>query len=240
VTLGSVDSTQDEARSRLGDRPRALLVTAARQTQGRGRSGRAWIGAPRALAASLAFRPVWPPQEWPRITLAAGLAAVAAIEDLAGVRAALKWPNDVVDPATGAKLGGLLAEASGDVVVVGLGLNLHWPSPPAGIGAVVTEDPGPGLAGELAAAWADRLLATLDGDPGAWGVDEYRGRCITIGADVRWEPGGAGRAVDVDEVGRLIVETSDGTVILDAGEVHTVRRATVPGRGGPGDGGDAG
>ncbi len=244
VTLGSVDSTQDEARSRLGDRPGALLVVAARQTQGRGRSGREWVAAPRALAASLAFRPAWTTEQWPRITLAAGLAAVAAVEDVTGVGTAVKWPNDLVDPTTKAKLGGILAESSAGVVVTGLGLNIHWPAPAAGIGALLSEDPGAHLAGEIAAAWAERLLATLGRDPALWGPDDYRRRCVTIGEEVSWEQRGAsgnadgtasGRAVDVDDEGRLVVETAAGQVRLDAGEVRSVRRATVTGR--PEDGG---
>ncbi|MET0884750.1 MAG: biotin--[acetyl-CoA-carboxylase] ligase [Acidimicrobiales bacterium] len=247
MTLGSVDSTQDAARSRLGDRPGALLVVAARQTQGRGRSGRQWVEAPRALAASLAFRPDWPTEKWPRITLVAGLAAVAAVEDLTGVGTALKWPNDVVDPATGAKLGGILAESSAGVVVTGLGLNIHWPRPSPGIGAILPDDPGPDLAVDIGVAWTERLLVTLGRDPEAWGAAEYRRRSVTIGEDVSWERGlapgsaggtGSGRAVDVDDEGRLVVETAAGRVWLDAGEVRSVRRATVIGRDRPGDGGD--
>jgi BirA family biotin operon repressor/biotin-[acetyl-CoA-carboxylase] ligase len=223
VTLGSVDSTQDEARSRLGDRPRALLVTAARQTQGRGRSGRAWIGAPRALAASLAFRPVWPPAAWPRLTLVAGLAAAEVVEEKIGLDLGLEWPNDLIAPGTGAKVGGILIESSAGVVVAGLGLNLHWPDSPVGMGSLLADDPGSELAGDVASCWADRLLAGAAGDPDAWALADYRRRSTTIGADVTWEPAGSGRAVDVEIDGRLVVETPAGPTRLAAGEISHLR-----------------
>ena len=110
---------------------RPLLVVAARQTAGRGRRGRAWEEAARALAATLAFRPAWPEEAWPRLTLAAGLAACRAL----GEAVRLEWPNDLV--AGGVKVGGLLTEAAEGVVAVGLGVNLYWPEPTvAGAGAL--------------------------------------------------------------------------------------------------------
>ncbi|HEX5696965.1 MAG TPA: hypothetical protein VFZ15_11300, partial [Acidimicrobiia bacterium] len=48
-----VPSTQDLARSELDRLP--TVVIAERQTAGRGRTGAAWLTAPRALAASLAL-----------------------------------------------------------------------------------------------------------------------------------------------------------------------------------------
>ncbi len=229
VALDTVQSTQDEARHRLGDRPGAVLVVAAEQTSGRGRTGRVWVSAPRAVAASLALRPSWSIETWPRLTLAAGLAAADATERVTGTGVWLKWPNDVVT-ADGAKLGGLLAESRDDVVVVGLGLNLFWPDPPAAAGALLDSDPGPGLARTIATAWADELLLRVDTGPRAWGVDQYRRRCVTLGADITWEPAGVGRAVDVDGDGRLLVETAGGPVLLAAGEVHQVRPGRVPPR----------
>ncbi|MXX65032.1 MAG: hypothetical protein F4Z36_08220, partial [Acidimicrobiia bacterium] len=58
VVLDETTSTQDEVAKRLGSAP--LLVVARSQTRGRGRSGADWANAPRAVAASLGFRPIWP------------------------------------------------------------------------------------------------------------------------------------------------------------------------------------
>ena len=209
-------STQDEAR--LGYSGRPLLVVAARQTAGRGRRGRPWETAPRALAASLAFTPAWRQSAWPRLTLAAGLAACGAL----GTGVLLEWPNDLV--RGGAKVGGLLTEASGGVVIVGLGVNLYWPQPTVdGAGALCEQDPGPEAARDLAAVWAADLLARVAAGPGGWGVEEYAAACATLGREVTWEPAGRGRAVAVHEDGGLVVETPAGRRVLYAGEVHTVR-----------------
>ncbi|MCU0282011.1 MAG: hypothetical protein MUE66_09410 [Acidimicrobiia bacterium] len=209
-------STQDEAR--LGFSGRPLLVVAARQTAGRGRRGRPWDTALRALAASLAFAPAWPEGAWPRLTLAAGLAACGAL----GAGVLLEWPNDLVRGGT--KVGGLLTETSGGVVTVGLGANLYWPRPTVdGAGALYEQDPGPEAALDLAAVWAADLLARVAAGPGGWGLAAYAAACTTLGREVTWEPAGRGRAVAVQEDGGLVVETPAGRRVLYAGEVHTVR-----------------
>ena len=50
--------------------------------------------------------------------------------------AGIKWPNDVV--VADRKLAGILAEKVGDVVVVGMGLNVHWESFPADLAEIAT------------------------------------------------------------------------------------------------------
>jgi len=225
VHLASIQSTQDEARRRYQSGP--VLVTAGRQTAGRGRTGREWWQAPRAVFASLAFVPDWPVSEWSRLTLVAGLAALEALPPTA----ALKWPNDVVDGG-GAKLAGLLAEATGSIVVIGLGVNLWWPDPPAGTAAAFGDDPGDERAGDIARAWAGNLLARIDRGAVAWGRDEYLEACVLVGEQIRWEPDGSGRVVDVDPAGALIVVAGAVRHRLVAGEVSRVRaieRTTLTG-----------
>lgn len=225
---GEVDSTQSEAlrlaRS-SGEMP--LLVVADRQTRGRGRRGRPWRTAPRALACTLATSPPsWPSAVWSVIPLVAGLAARRAIRESCGVEPGLKWPNDLV--TSRGKVGGVLVHAATDLVRVGLGANLWWPDPPDGFAAVHDEDPGPTDAPEIARTWAKAVMARLDGEAGHWGRDEYRTACVTLGSSVTWEPGGHGRARDVAADGALIVESASGPVALRSEEVRTVRDATLP------------
>lgn len=216
IALEEVSSTQDVAAVRAAGVP--LLVVAVRQSAGRGRLGRTWETAPRALAASLAVRPRgWPVDAFPRISLVAALAACTVLER--GVAA--KWPNDLV--RDDAKVAGLLAEASGPQIVIGLGVNLWWPDAPPGIGALFEEDPGPDVHRRLAERWADDLLERLAAGPGAWGRAEYRSLCRTIGRTIRWKPEGEGVARDVDDAGRLVVDTRRGEVRLSSGEVWEVR-----------------
>ena len=219
VHLASTSSTQDEARARFDGTP--LLVVADRQTAGRGRKGRQWQTASRALAASIAVAPRWPQDVWARLTLVAGLAA----REMLGPAVALDWPNDLVIGDD--KAGGLLAEASEDGVVFGLGVNLWWPQAPAGMAALSPTDPGPNEALNLARQFASGLLHRLETHSDDWGREEYVANCITIGSSVTWE-GGAGTAVDVAPDGALIIETPSGIVTLVSSEVERIGRSTVP------------
>lgn len=212
-----VTSTQDIAVATLADEP--ILVVAGRQTEGRGRSQRAWESAPRAMAASLALRPTWDLESWPLIPLVAGLAAAETLDG----DVTLKWPNDLLMGED--KVGGILVEGSGGVLVVGFGLNLWWPNPPSGSGSLSIDDPGPEAVVDTATAWAERLLERMAGGPGDWGRDRYLELSATVGRRVTWEPNGEGTAIDVGTDGSLIVETDHGVQELIAGEIRHLRTA---------------
>jgi BirA family biotin operon repressor/biotin-[acetyl-CoA-carboxylase] ligase len=218
--LDRVTSTQDEARDRYSGIP--CLVVAGAQDAGRGRGGTGWLNAPRALAASLAFDPSWPVEQLPLLTLVAGLSARRVL----GSHLWLKWPNDVVT-ASGDKVAGLLAERTGDLVVVGMGVNLHWPEPPTGMAALEPDDPGPGAGARIAEAWADKFLAATASGPEHWDAAGYRRASATLGTLVTWEGGGPGMAVDVDDSGGLVVEQGGSRSVLRSGRVHSVRPTTL-------------
>lgn len=210
-----VTSTQDIAGAVLVDEP--ILVVAGRQTEGRGRSQRVWESAPRAMAASIAMRPTWEPGSWPLIPLVAGLAAADALDG----EVTLKWPNDLMVGED--KIGGILVEGSGGVLVVGFGLNLWWPDAPAGSGALSIDDPGPESVVATAVAWAERFLERMADDPGEWGRTRYLELSATVGRQVTWEPDGQGKAIDIDESGALVVETATGRRSLIAGQIRHLR-----------------
>jgi BirA family biotin operon repressor/biotin-[acetyl-CoA-carboxylase] ligase len=148
--------------------------------------------------------------------------------EIAGFRPDLKWPNDL--EVRGAKLAGVLAQAEGPAVVVGIGCNVSW-SPPG----ATDVDTCAGSAtdrGELLVA----LLVALDallGEPLDALAATYRSACSTVGRDVRVElPDGMleGRAEGLDDDGRLLVRPRVGTAlrVVAVGDVVHVR---------PGDGG---
>ncbi|MEE9298084.1 MAG: hypothetical protein V3V29_03520 [Acidimicrobiia bacterium] len=213
--LGRVGSTQDEARSRFAGIP--ILVTATGQDAGRGRSGASWLDADRSLAASVALAPGWDAESLPKLMLVAGLAALDVLPSGIG----LKWPNDLV--REGIKVGGMLAEAAADVVVIGLGLNVYWESPPSGMGGLHVSDPGPGHAPRLAEHWAGAVLERVARGPDDWGREEYLRRCVTIGTAITWAPEGAGMATGVGEDGSLLVDTGAGRRRLHSGAITEVR-----------------
>ena len=123
-----LDSTNEEAR-RLAEagEPGPLWITAARQTAGRGRRGRAWDTGAGNLAATLLLRPEAPQAVTGQLSFAAALAAAGTASHFApAANITVKWPNDVL--AEGKKLAGILLEGGPNWLAVGIGINLaHHP-----------------------------------------------------------------------------------------------------------------
>jgi len=116
-------STQELVRE--GDPPEGAVVATDHQRAGRGRGGRTWEDVPGdALLFSLLLRPPARPT-LPQLSLVVALAVAEGIEELTGVAAGIKWPNDV--ELAGAKVAGILLEASGGAVTVGIGINVNQP-----------------------------------------------------------------------------------------------------------------
>ena len=194
--------------------PDRTVLVAGHQTAGRGRLDRTWDAPPGVnLLTSILFREV--PDDPGVLTRSIGIAAVDAVVAVAGLRARLKWPNDVL--LDGRKLAGILAQRSPTgAVVVGLGLNVGWaPDGAARVGAgvepltVLTE-----------------LLRAL-GSQGAETHDRYRTLLDTLGRRVRVElPSGdiVGHVVDVARDGGLhVVDECAITHHIDAGDIVHLR-----------------
>src|SRR6201993_4172430 len=190
------------ARAASGSDVAGAVLIAEHQTAGRGRQGRGWSASPRAqITMSVGVSVVDVPVEgWGWLSLAAGVAivdAVAPLLDAAGVRAGLKWPNDVL--VDGGKLAGILAEVARPVVVIGLGLNVtQSPDEVDGPGATSLLDlgvPSPDR-NRLVCALLRELGRRIVAWRGARGADwalaaDYRERSLTIGTQVRAHlPGG--------------------------------------------------
>ncbi len=246
--VASTGSTNEDLldRARRGA-AEGLVLVADQQTAGRGRMGRSWVSPPRAaLTFSFLLRPRVQAGRQSWIPLLAGVAVAAAVDGVTGVRARLKWPNDVLIPdgklADGRmdwrKLAGILAESTGDAVVVGIGLNVSAGRdelPPPGVGGLAATSLRAAGSGALD---RERLLTAIllsferryqawqhaRGNP-AEPRAEYKSLCETLNRPVRVEqPGGqvlSGEAVDVDTDGRLVV------LVSAAGAVKA-GRALVP------------
>ncbi len=212
-------STNARARELAGaGAPHGTLVTAAEQSEGRGRQGRTWSAAAgRALLCSVVIRD--PPALLP---LAAGVAVTEVVEgQVAGAHARLKWPNDVL--VAGRKVAGILVEGRPQEgwAVIGIGLNvaLRPDDFPAELRATAgTLGLEPDAIEPTLDALLDRLEQWVRADAGAL-VGAVRSRDALLGQPVRWAAG-RGVGAGIDAGGRLLVETESGTVALDAGEVH--------------------
>jgi BirA family biotin operon repressor/biotin-[acetyl-CoA-carboxylase] ligase len=120
--------------------PEGSVFLAEEQTAGRGRGANSWQS-PRSsgIYCSVIVRPALPPSEVLALSLAAGLAVRAAIEQVdSRVRADLKWPNDLL--IDGKKICGILTEMNAEAtrvryIVVGVGINVNQASFPKDLSA---------------------------------------------------------------------------------------------------------
>ena len=134
-----IASTNTAAMAAAADgAPEGSVFLAEEQTAGRGRGAHSWQSARSAgIYCSVVLRPPLPPSDVLVLSLAAGLAVRAAIEQVApAVNIDLKWPNDVL--IAGKKVCGILTEMNAEVtrvryVVVGMGINVNHANFPKGL-----------------------------------------------------------------------------------------------------------
>jgi BirA family biotin operon repressor/biotin-[acetyl-CoA-carboxylase] ligase len=228
----SVGSTMDIARdAALHGAVEGTVVAADEQTAGRGRLGRTWITPPATnLASTLVLRP--PALVLRAIAMITPLAVCHAVHDVAGIRADIKWPNDV--QIRGKKLAGVLIETDltdqhRGFVLVGSGINVNFdPREHEEIRDIATSlkaEVGHDVDREALLASYLMHFEQLYGESksGASIRDRWRERLVTLGKDVRaaWQGGMAeGIAEDVDDDGALLIRTADGALTrVEAGDV---------------------
>ena len=125
----TVDSTMAIARQLARDGcPEFTVVTADRQTSGRGRLGRVWHSRPGGLYFTIVLRPALPAPLSSLTTFAAGLTWARLLKEEYGIDTGLKWPNDLLVGER--KLSGMLSEmeAQGEWVTfvnIGIGINVN-------------------------------------------------------------------------------------------------------------------
>jgi BirA family transcriptional regulator, biotin operon repressor / biotin---[acetyl-CoA-carboxylase] ligase len=212
-------STMDDCLA-LGRRglPSGTAVMAGFQDRGRGRApGRRWLSpAWESLLVTVLLRADelgFPPAELP---LRAGLAVSRAVEDATGVAAGIRWPNDTLMGIR--KVAGILCEAHGGLLLVGVGVNcLQRAFPPeiadrAGSLLLATGRAVYPLA--LCPLVLARLREAVSDPRWRAAVDL---RLVGRGVRVRVEPVGSGVAAEgvvlgVDHDGALLLRGDDGVV----------------------------
>jgi BirA family transcriptional regulator, biotin operon repressor / biotin---[acetyl-CoA-carboxylase] ligase len=211
-----------------------LVIFAERQSAGRGRFGRRWESAAHCgLWFSLLLRPELSLDRWPRLTTWAACSVAAAVDEAAGVRSAIKWPNDL--QLSGRKIAGILIETGADAAqrsfaIVGIGVNVNHA--PGDFPAELAE-----LAGSLRIATgqahdrnflAAAILRHLDR---RWPllesgfrqmIAEASARSSLLGRPIEVRSAGSqvrGIAEEIDDEGLLLLRTDDGRLHrLSAGE----------------------
>jgi BirA family biotin operon repressor/biotin-[acetyl-CoA-carboxylase] ligase len=232
--FAEIDSTNSYLMQTTGPKPGMISIAAtSNQTAGRGRHGKTWQSPPGSgLAISVAYTFSTQPDNLPALTLALGLGAVAALQDLGAPGLELKWPNDLM--ARDAKLGGILTEVQQNsrgavTIVAGIGINVDMPAK-LDLGRSVVDlksicDVTPGheeVAGKIAThllrAFVEFEEQGFASVAGRWSqYDWLLGREITVNTAGRRLSGvGAGVADD----GALLIDTvNSGTQRVSSGTI---------------------
>ena len=217
----SLESTQDEVAALDDDDPEGSVFITDEQTAGRGRHGRQWLAPPgTSLLLSVMLRPS--AEVFPKLVMVASLALANAVEQVTGLHAEIKWPNDLL--VNGKKAGGVLVEGAffGEdprYAAIGIGVNVNWdamtiagaPYPATSLSQELGQ---PISRNTLAIALLNELdrlyLAAQRGEPVR---EAWRAKVSTLGRHVRLMLDGIavdGIAEDVDGDGALLVRSADG------------------------------
>ncbi len=233
-SFDTLASTNDEAMraAREGD-PGNLWVVARSQTGGRGRNGRIWASPSGNLHASLLLIEPSLPKHAPDLGFVAGVALCQTLRDVLGgdERLRIKWPNDAL--FDGAKLSGILLEASHMpdgrfVCVIGIGVNCAYHPDDLAYPATHLAEIGTLLASpdDVLARLSDAMAHGLALWQGGLGFQSIRQLWLSfaagLGKPIRVALSATtvdGLFSTIDATGRLVVETNNGPVTIDAGDV---------------------
>jgi len=230
--FSEIDSTNSYLMQMPAPEPGRLSVAiTSNQTAGRGRHGKTWQSPPGSgLCLSAAYTFLLQPENLPALTLALGLGAIDALEELGASGVELKWPNDLV--ALDGKLGGILTEvqqqsAGTATVVAGIGVNVDstsavdietvsgWAHQVVDLKSICDTQPShEEVAGQLTThllqAFVDFETSGFSTMADRWSrYDWLLGRNITIAtAEQQFSGVGAGIASD----GALLIETPESGV----------------------------
>jgi BirA family biotin operon repressor/biotin-[acetyl-CoA-carboxylase] ligase len=235
MSVGSTNAVALEAGA--SGYPEGSVFLAEEQTAGRGRGGHVWYSEQsQGIYCSVLLRPQLPPDQVLLLSLAAGLAVRSAVEDITGLQADLKWPNDLL--LGGKKFCGILTELQWDGTrarhaVIGMGLNVNHASFPDPLRDEATSLYLESKIVQSRVQIAGALLKSLDREYAALRTELDAQESIlrrfqkhsswTRGCAVRVEENGSftGTTEGLDARGFLLVRTPQGLQTVVSG---TVRR----------------
>lgn len=234
--FSDIESTNNEAKKQanLGC-PEGSIVLSESQNKGRGRLSRGWFSPQgKGIWLSIVLRPPFNPYDAPKCTLLAAVAVTKAIRKVTQVECGIKWPNDIL--YQGKKIVGILTEMSAEIdainhVVIGMGINVN-----------IDQEEFPVELREIATSLSvvkgqeisrlsllNAILMELEemySKVVELGfvemLDEWRQLSITLGKNVNVVGSGrdfSGLAINIDQDGALLVETSECVERVLAGDV---------------------
>lgn len=231
----TVDSTNTLCleKAEIGEEEGYVAIAGA-QTAGRGRRGRSFFSpADSGIYMSILLRPSGhTPEQILQFTPMAAVAVCEAINEIVGVKAGIKWVNDIF--INNKKVCGILTESTGELhgdpgcVIVGIGINAYAPGNgfPADISdkaGSVFDAPSPGLKNRLTAEVLNRFMAFYREFPEKTWFDSYKKHSVVIGKDINVSKNGVlvkARATGLDSECGLMVRYEDGSEeTLRSGEI---------------------
>ncbi len=219
----SVTSTNDVAKEEANRKTvEGTVIVAGEQTAGKGRLKRVWTSPKGTLACSIILYPNI--KQLSSLIMIASLSVVYAIREVTGLKAQIKWPNDV--QINGKKVCGILIENTlrGKTItcsVIGIGLNVNFElsSYPEFVENATSLSHELGRKVSLLVMMR-KLLVEMDAlyltpsDSDAI-FKEWRDNLVTLGQKVRATSDNTiseGFAESVESDGSLLIRQSDGTL----------------------------
>ncbi len=214
-----LSSTMDTAKElvRKGYEKNRIII-ALKQNCGRGRLQREWISGTGGLYVSLVVNPAIPPQEANMVNLLAATEMASTLRTMFALDARVKWPNDIL--IDGKKICGILSqmEIEGnqlDYLILGIGLNVNnraEQSVPTAtsISALLNRTVS---RKDILTGFLDRFEPALEHFDPVTVINEWRKINCTIGKQVEIVTSNerqAGKAVDIDEQGGLVLQQENG------------------------------
>lgn len=227
IILDKVDSTNNYAKKiAMEGADDKTVIIAKEQTKGRGRMGRTFESIKdKGLYMSIILRPDIFPDKAMSLTAYSAVIISKALEKTSGIRADIKWINDIL--LNGKKIAGILTEMSIEgesgkleYVVLGTGINVLFEKREMSeklreTASSIKAETGKTISLNMLAA---NIINEIDDLCNAWkyGNDDYRhyfaSHCVTIGRQLISLPDSkTGIAKGISEDFSLIIEYEDGS-----------------------------
>lgn len=227
--LAEVDSTNNEAKRLITNgQTGRMLITAERQSAGRGRTGKSFYSLLEGSVYMTLAEPAKEAGDPAKITVAVAVAVAEAVEFCTGISLGIKWVNDLY--YQGKKVCGILCENmqsdAGNHIIIGIGINIGKNGIPKELESIVTSIDLGGVPRETLIA----KIVNRYGDIRQRSFEDilagYRTRSVLTGKTITFEREGRqikAAVQGIDDGGRLIVWTENGHALtLCSGEVSIV------------------
>lgn len=214
----TIDSTNNYAKELARQGHKDSIVISGSQSAGRGRLGRSFTS-PQDCGLYLSMLLPSPAQFEIPATILIGSCVSKALEEILSRRVEVKWVNDVILDFY--KVGGILAEADADSIIMGIGINVNTPqesfdSSMPHVSSLAIREGRKFHIPEVAASiikQVDAMTAHL-GDSSYLHslLEHYRSRLVTLGREVKVCDSKGER------VGKAVALLPDGSLEVDFGE----------------------